>query len=169
MIENCAESNQVLGAFCIFAKKISLIIKKGLPQFLPTTKVVGFLAENIMKYRKKNPVLEQIVEKLDSNPIVETLPREESDVLNLTTKEHIRELQEILVQTVIDFSKKHGLKDIYSVVFGVDEIQASADEGEWCPASDSHIRVEGVIFERFKRKNGEVTKLPLKYTIGENI
>lgn len=118
------------------------------------------------KLRKQSPVLKEIMEKYNANPIVANLGEEPK--LELTEKEHINELQKILVQAVIDYSEKNGLKDMYSVSFMFDDIQSSVEYGEWHPASDSHIKVDGVTYFNLRRKNGEVFKMPHTYTIGES-
>lgn len=76
------------------------------------------------------------------------LPKYENPV---TTIEHIKELQKILVQTTIDYIKNHNLTDIWSVSFGVDGLEGNAVEcGEWTPAMDSSIHVEGIQEENDK-------------------
>ena len=61
-----------------------------------------------------------------------------------TTQKNISELQEILVQTCIDYIKKNDLTDIYSVSFSVDSLQESVEYNEWTPSSDSYISVCGI-------------------------
>lgn len=121
---------------------------------------------NIKMTRKRSKVLKDITTKLNENPIVEHI---DDDPIRtpITTKKHISELQDILVQTCIDYINKNGLTDIWAVHFNVDSLQTSAQEGHWHPASDSYIRVEGVRNSRYIRKNGEEFKLPFTYTIGE--
>lgn len=70
-----------------------------------------------------------------------TLEKYENPV---TKKENICDLQEILVQTCIDYINKHNLTDIYSVSFSVDSLQTSAKYKEWTPESDSYIAVCGI-------------------------
>lgn len=62
----------------------------------------------------------------------------------ITTEDDIDLLQHILVQTTIEFIKERNLTDIWSVGFGVDDLQSSVKYGEWHPASDSSIEVEGI-------------------------
>lgn len=62
----------------------------------------------------------------------------------ITTKKDMKELLEILVQTTIDFVNERGLTDIYSVGFGVDNVQSSADAGEWTCSTDASINVDGM-------------------------
>ena len=118
--------------------------------------------------RKRSIAVEKILKKLNENPIVEHID-DDPIPTPITTKEHISELQDILVQTCIDYINKNGLTDIWAVHFNVDSLQDSAQEGHWCSASDSYIRVEGVRNSRYIRKNGEEFKLPFTYTIGERM
>lgn len=78
-----------------------------------------------------------------------------------TTKEDIKELLEILVQETIDFINERGLKDIWSVGFSADDLQTSAEYGEWTPATDASLYVSGLGKE--KGRNGE------EYTVTQNI
>ena len=55
----------------------------------------------------KLPHIEALAQQWKENPIVEKL--EDSPIPGITQKEHIKELQEILVQTCLDFINKHGL------------------------------------------------------------
>lgn len=66
------------------------------------------------------------------------------DFVNPTTKrEHIKELQEKMVQLCIDYMTEHGLDDIQEVCFSADMLQESKKYGEWTPATDSFIEVYG--------------------------
>ena len=78
-----------------------------------------------------------------------------------TTKEDIGELLEILVQETIDFINERGLKDIWSVGFSADELQTSAEYGEWTPATDASLYVSGMGKE--KGKDGK------EYSVIQNI
>ena len=62
----------------------------------------------------------------------------------VTTTENIKELQEILVQTCIDYIKRNNLTDIGEAQFKVDGIQEGVEFGEWTPGMDSHICVMGL-------------------------
>ena len=115
-----------------------------------------------MKNRKTH-ILEELAKKWKENPIIERL--EDSPIPGIT--EHIKELQEILVQTCIDYINKHGLTDVYSVSFNADELAYSAKYGKWQPATDSYIKIEGVRFQNHRRKNGEIFQMPYRYIIGE--
>jgi hypothetical protein len=107
----------------------------------------------------------EIVEELENNPVVEHL--EPEPIPGLTKDEHIKELQERLVQTCIDFINEKGLTDIYAVNFRADDLAFSAKYGEWTPTTDAYIKVEGIRMERYKRKNGEIGELGARYDIGE--
>lgn len=99
------------------------------------------------------------------NPIIERL--EDSPIPGITKIEHIKELQEKLVQTCIDYINEKGLKDIYSVSFSADSLDVSAEHKQWVPATDSYIKVEGIRCQRHRRKNGEIFEMPYSYKIGE--
>ena len=84
-----------------------------------------------------------------------------------TKEEHIEELQKILVQTCIDYINKHGLTDIWGVYFQADNLNTSAKFGEWTPATDSSISVEGMGTHKFIRENGEEWNTGERYEIGQ--
>jgi hypothetical protein len=83
-----------------------------------------------------------------------------------TKIDHNKELQEILVQTCIDYINKNGLTDIWGVYFHADSLNTSAKFGEWTPATDSSIQVEGVGTHKFIRENGEEWNTSERYEIG---
>ncbi len=116
--------------------------------------------------RHNSFILEGLAKEM-RNPIVEKI--EDVPPINYTKKEHIVELQRILVQTCLDFINKHGLTDIYSVSFNADELAFSAKYGKWHPATDSYLRVDGIRIEKHRRKNGEITETYNTYVIGEHI
>lgn len=60
------------------------------------------------------------------------------------THEQTRQLQDILVQTCIDFINENGLKDVDAVRFSADALQTSAKFKEWTPDTDSFLTLEGV-------------------------
>ena len=115
--------------------------------------------------RKHPDILEEIMKELNENPIVEHL--EDSPIPDITKKEDIKGLQEYLVQKTIDYIKEHNLTDVYSVDFRFDGIQHSVQFGEWVPESDSYIKLEGIRYNRDKRKDGTITEVPYRYEIGE--
>jgi di/tripeptidase len=61
----------------------------------------------------------------------------------VSTHKDIRDLQNVLVQAVIDFVNDRKLTDIEEVSFGMDNVQSSAEYGEWVPATDSSINAYG--------------------------
>lgn len=117
------------------------------------------------RIRKRSEILERVKKQWEENPIVERL--EDSPIPGLTKIEHIKELQEILVQTCIDYINKNGLTDIYSVSFSADDLSTSAEYGSWQPCTDSHIKVKGLREERRRRKDGTIFAMPYTYDIGE--
>ena len=63
----------------------------------------------------------------------------------ITKIKDIRDLQQDLVACVVKFIKRRNLKDIYEVSFSVDGLEGNAIEfGEWTPAMDSYIQVNGL-------------------------
>ena len=63
----------------------------------------------------------------------------------ITKIKDIKDLQQDLVDCVIKFIKRRKLKDIYEVSFSVDGLEGNAIEfGEWTPAMDSYIHVNGL-------------------------
>lgn len=62
----------------------------------------------------------------------------------ITTKENIKELQEILVQTVIDYAKQNNLTDIDEININMNGLTGSIFEGKWMPSTDSYIDVIGL-------------------------
>ncbi len=119
------------------------------------------------KLRKRSGALNDIFEKLRQedidNPVVreyEETPEEKTNI------EHIKELQQILVQTVIDYINKNDLTDIDAVYFHADGLKGSVPYKEWCPCTDSSITVKGEKYQCRERKDGKVSKLPYYYDIG---
>lgn len=88
------------------------------------------------------------------------LPKYDNPV---TTTEDIKELQERLVRTCIDFIRERKLTDIYEVGFSVDGLERNALEfGEWVPEIDSYISVAGL-------QNDEHINWRVRKLIGENM
>lgn len=86
----------------------------------------------------------------------------------VTTTEDIKELQVRLVQTCVDFIKEKNLTDIDMVRFNVDGMTRNAIEfGEWVPAMDSYIGVEGLQDELMEGKSGKMYKFKVRAFIGE--
>ena len=61
----------------------------------------------------------------------------------VTTKEHLSELQDVLVQVCINYINENKLTDIDEISFSADSLQHSAHFGEWVPATDSYIKAVG--------------------------
>jgi hypothetical protein len=120
-----------------------------------------------IKYRKSSPVLDGFIEEAKKNPIVEQL--ENDPIPGLTTHDDIRELQDRLVQTCIDFINEKGLTDIYDVSFNADSLAESAEYGSWQPCTDSYIKVEGLGHENHRRQDGSIFRMPYRYEIGESL
>lgn len=89
----------------------------------------------------------------------------------VTNQDNIKRLQELLVQTCIDYIKENNLTDIYEVNFSIDGLEGNAIEyGEWTPAMDSHISVVGLQQEGDKTitlKNGKTFEFRVRKLIGE--
>ena len=116
--------------------------------------------------RKPSKTIEEIKKKYNENPIVERL--EDEPKPGLTTQDHIKELQERLIKTCIDYINEKNLTDIYSVKFSADSLDLSALANEWTPSTDSYINVKGMSYECYRRKDGTIFKMPYWYDIGEN-
>lgn len=66
----------------------------------------------------------------------------------VTKTQDIKDLQELLVQTVIDFIKERNLTDINEIGFTVDGLEHNAIEhGEWVPEMDSWLDVIGLQYD----------------------
>ena len=86
----------------------------------------------------------------------------------VTTTDDIKELQVRLVQTCVDFIKERNLTDIDMVRFNVDGLTNNAIEfGEWVPAIDSYIGVEGLQEETYVGKSDDRYTLRGRKFIGE--
>lgn len=123
--------------------------------------------KKVLCERKRSVHIEELRKKWTENPIVEKL--ENDPIPGLTTHDDIRDLQDRLVQTCIDFINEKGLTDIYSVSFSADDLFESAKYGSWQPCTDSYIKVEGLGYENHRRKNGEIFRMPYRYEIGESL
>lgn len=85
----------------------------------------------------------------------------------ITTKENIDELHHILVQTCLDYMRKHNLTDIDEINFSADGLSSSYEYGEWTPATDSSIEVIGLEFEKWtSMSNGKEYEMPSRALIG---
>ena len=76
----------------------------------------------------------------------------------VTTTNDIKELQQRLVQTCIDFVRTRNLTDIDMVSFNVDGLGDSIDFCEWTAGMDSYIGVEGLQEETYMDKSGKPYK-----------
>ena len=86
----------------------------------------------------------------------------------VTTTNNIKELQERLVQTCIDFVKEKNLTDIDMVRFNVDGLTGNAIEfGEWVAAMDSYIGIEGLQEDTYIGKSGDPYTFIVRKFIGE--
>lgn len=92
------------------------------------------------------------------------LPKYENPV---TTTDNIKELQERLVQTCIDFIKEKNLTDIDMVRFNVDGLEDSIEFGEWTAGMDSYIGVEGLQEDTYIGKSGKPYTFRVRKFIGE--
>lgn len=87
----------------------------------------------------------------------------------VTSQSDIKELQEKLVQTCIDFIKERNLTDIDAVRFNIDGLTGNAIEyGEWTPCMDSYIGVEGLQDELIESdRKGWMKSAKVRAFIGE--
>jgi len=106
------------------------------------------------------------IKEYKENPII---GHEEIEPKKITTKEHIKELQDLLVQTCIDYINEKGLTDIYSVYFSADSLAESAIWESWQPCTDSFISVKGVQKIIYRREDGSEIEGSQLYNIGESM
>lgn len=103
---------------------------------------------------------------LKSEEIIQKLDDRFSE--RVTQHDNVVELHRILVQTCVDYIKKHNLTDIYAVHFNVFDIQPSVELGEWDSATDSSLSVEGIAFERDLRADGTIRETPYRVKLDES-
>jgi hypothetical protein len=86
----------------------------------------------------------------------------------ITTSENINELHHLLVQTCLDYMRKHNLTDIDEIHFSADGLSGSSYEyGEWTPGTDSSIEVIGLEFKKWtSTRNGKEYEIPSRALIG---
>ena len=77
----------------------------------------------------------------------------------ITTSENINELHHILVQTCLDYMRKHNLTDIDEINFSADGLSRSYEYGEWTPGTDSYLGVIGLQVEEDGKFNLSVRKI----------
>lgn len=92
------------------------------------------------------------------------LPKYENPV---TTTEDIKELQQRLVQTCIDFVRTRNLTDVDMVRFSVDGLGDAIDFREWTAGMDSYIGVEGLQEDTYTGKSGKPYTFRVRKFIGE--
>lgn len=87
----------------------------------------------------------------------------------ITNIGNIKELQQILVQTCIDYIRKNNLTDVYEVNFSVDGLEESFEYGEWTPGIDSSISVVGLQSDGtiWTDRKGEKHEFRVRRLIGE--
>lgn len=78
------------------------------------------------------------------------------------------ELHYILVQTVIDFINEKKLSNVEAVRFSADGLRESSQYGEWTPATDSFLTLEGIVEEKFTTKDGVEKTIPSRVEIGKS-
>ena len=86
----------------------------------------------------------------------------------ITTSENINELHHILVQTCLDYMRKHNLTDIDEINFTADGLSSSYEYGEWTPSTDSSLCVVGLETEQWIGKSGKIYESPVRKLIGES-
>lgn len=79
------------------------------------------------------------------------------------TNKQIKELHEILMQTVVDYINNNNISDLQEIAFSADELQASAKYGKWCPETDSALTCTGYKWSKDR------PYLPERYVIGESL
>ena len=92
------------------------------------------------------------------------LPKYDNPV---TTTEDIKELQQRLVQTCIDFVRTRNLTDIDAVRFNVDGLEDAINFQEWTPGMDSYIGVEGLQEDTYIGKSDDSYTFRVRKFIGE--
>ena len=80
----------------------------------------------------------------------------------------LAELHYILVQTVIDFINEKKLSNVEAVRFSADGLRESSQYGEWTPATDSFLTLEGIVEEKFTTKDGVEKTIPSRVEIGKS-
>lgn len=85
----------------------------------------------------------------------------------ITTKDNINELHHLLVQTCLNYMKKHKLTDIDEINFSANGLSGeSYERNEWTPSTDSSIDVIGLKIEKWIGKSGKEYKIPSRFRIG---
>lgn len=85
----------------------------------------------------------------------------------ITTRENINELHHLLVQTCLDYMRKHNLTDIDEINFSADGLKSSYEYGEWTPGTDSSIEVIGLQMKEYtSMHDGRKYEIPSRALIG---
>jgi hypothetical protein len=87
---------------------------------------------------------------------------------NRVDDDTMSELHYILVQTVIDFINEKKLANVEAVRFSADGLRESSHYGEWTPATDSFLTLEGIVEEKFTTKDGVEKTIPSRVEIGKS-
>lgn len=83
-------------------------------------------------------------------------------------EEDIKELQERLVQTCLDFIVEKNLQEVWGVEFNVYNLPDSVPSREWKSGTDSFIRLEAMGISKFQVNGKTISSLPMRVTLGEN-
>lgn len=145
----------------------------------PTRRNRAFKSEPLAKRKKK---IEDSPELVDAISAVSKLS--EADKRNLyfrclredipESKENrvdddiMSELHHILVQTAIDFINEKKLSNVEAVRFSADGLRESSKYGEWTPATDSFLTLEGIVDEKFIDDDGTERTIPSRVEIGKS-
>lgn len=149
------------------------VINSPLPEYAENSYVEGFYQQ--IPSMTKNGVIRHciydhpILYEVDPSTVHiirhDDLPKYENPI---TTTDDIKELQQRLVQTCIDFVKEKNLTDIDAVRFNVYGLTRNAIEfGEWVSAMDSYIGVEGLQEDTYIGKSGDPYTFRVRKFIGE--
>lgn len=145
----------------------------------PTRRNRAFKSEPLAERKKK---IEDSPELVDAISAVSKLS--EADKRNLyfrclredipESKENrvdddiMSELHYILVQTAIDFINEKKLSNVEAVRFSADGLRESSKYGEWTPATNSFLTIEGIVDEKFIDDDGIERTIPSRVEIGKS-
>lgn len=87
---------------------------------------------------------------------------------NRVDDDTMSELHHILVQTVIDFLNEKKLSNVEAVHFSADGLRESSQYGEWTPATDSFLTLEGLTDEEWTDDDGVKRTYPARVEIGKS-
>lgn len=87
---------------------------------------------------------------------------------NRVDDDTMSELHYILVQTAIDFINEKKLSNVEAVRFSADGLRESSKYGEWTPATDSFLTLEGIVDEKFIDDDGTERTIPSRVEIGKS-